>query len=85
MICPECHIDQQRIRLDTHLVEEHKWAPGNAGAYYLEQLNKLLKETGATAIELVLALAVLVILGGLVYTVITLGSILFVHFAVKFW
>ena len=45
MICPECHIDQQRVKLPWHMVQDHDWPADKAEDYYLEQIDKLLRET----------------------------------------
>ena len=44
MICPLCTIDQQRIRLDQHLREDHHWPADQAATYYQQQIEKLREE-----------------------------------------
>ena len=46
MVCPVCTIDQQRIRLDQHLAEEHNWPLDKVNDYYNQQIQKLLNKLG---------------------------------------
>lgn len=45
MICPECRIDQQRVKLPWHLVEDHHWPADRADTYYQQQIDTLLRGT----------------------------------------
>ena len=45
MVCPACHIDQQRVKLSWHLVDDHQWLADDAEAYYQAQIDAILEET----------------------------------------
>ena len=48
MVCPVCIIDQQRIKLPWHLVDDHQWLADDAEAYYQAQIDVLLRATKET-------------------------------------